>query len=428
MIVGTVVFSQIARAETNEVDSEIRRCVRILNDQKSTEREAIVAILRLEMIGSSSVPKLITIASDKNHKHRGLAIYTLGSLEARANAALAVIMEAVSDVDPDIQVQALRAVEKIGFSGPNVRRVVLERLESPVLGVRIAAAGVMLNYEARNTAAVKVLQEILEKEEAEGKPAALATLRRHLKAASVLLPQIRRNVKDESLTTSLDSIKLLGEIGRESMDAVDVLVEKIKGRDTFEIYYSIRALEKIGAPASSAIPALKALLDADEPAQLLFQARFSIRVSAAVAIERLDGPNATANRVLTEALKQPGPGQLHAAAYLITKTETEQRTIDALLKVLESKDADARLSAALILAGANRSEAVPELARSIATMDLDDVFDFPSAKSRWAALTALGSLGARAKQALPALEKAASQPYDEVMRAKAAEAIEKIRP
>ena len=226
----------------------------------------------------------------------------------------------------------------------------------------------------------------------------------------------------ETLDVRVAAAYVLREMGPESKGAVAALAKAAGDNNARVRWYAIDALANAGPDAAPAVDALIPLLENKD--------RFTRR-RAVVALGRI-GPAAKAavpalaklqNEVPDRSIREAAEATLHLINLEGIAAESMSGASDEvkeLVRRLQDKDQYESVSAARALGRLGRKavEAVPALAQALGS------------NNKWvreAAAEALGEMGRDARPYVPALEKAAQDEEEEVRQA-ARKALEKIRP
>jgi HEAT repeat protein/Tfp pilus assembly protein PilF len=315
--------------------------------------------------------------------------------------------------------------------------------------VRQAAADALGHFGPAARAAVPALRRSLKDQDMVRSRAADALVRIQEGAADAdtFLPAL----EDESLSVRVSAAAGLWNATRQPERVLPVLIEGLGSKDELVRGKAAETVEKIGPAAAAVVPALLNALEGslEQPGML---GPISLTCLTAVKALAAIGPEARAAvplliRVLCEKnllFSQP------AGAALVAIAPGAPEVVQALVETLHAGDANVRMAAAGFLGqlGPLGERAVPALRETLA--DASALVRLSSAASLWklgsregvlALLTAaleskeehvaaaaagtLGTLGAEAVQAAPALRAALHSP-DRVVRVCAAGALWKI--
>lgn len=211
--------------------------------------------------------------------------------------------------------------------------------------------------------------------------------------AGSVIPALTKALKSDQPEEAHAAAKLFAELGPEAAPAVPALNDRLAGADPLLTALVCDALARIGPAAKDALPALKAKLNEDTNLALY-------RASAALALWRVSrDPNALS--LLRDALAGPKGRVLpHPPLWRIDQSK---ETVDALARELKSDDPAKALAAARVL-GARSKEALPALPALPALLKLLKAED-PSVQLDAALM--LGEFGPDAKEGLDLLQRIA---------------------
>jgi len=342
-------------------------------------RQAIVA---LAAMGDAAVPVIGQIAEQLDDSHASAAAtYALGSLgQIPADAEAKVRANAKSD-DKLLSSSSLWALARVHPDDKELLRQAVEGLvallknENPL--IRQAAVHALASLPPAPEITLPIWEKALE-------GADEATIRQVLGVVAQMgapaVPRLIEAMKHEKARRGVAYI--LGQIGPAAAPATAALANLVEDPDEDVAQEALIALAKIGPDAKDAVPVLQKV------------------------VQQPDSPNA------------------HGAAYALGKIGPAAATAGpALVKLLDNPDPEVALVGAWALVQVHpgsaevAAKAVPVLVAGLAD---------PLPQARETAAKALGSLGALAKDAAPALEKA-TQDEDPGVRDAAAQALPAVR-
>jgi HEAT repeat protein len=400
-----------------DTDSEVRlRVLRVLGRIGAPAAKAIPAIvpvasasekveraLRLEAIRAlgaiavepgTVVPLLLTALKDKDPEVRKAASVALASYGKEAVAGLRKV---VAEGDPDSREGATAA---LGAIGPEAREAIAELtplLKSEMPRERVLAADAIARIDAGNKDILPVLKAALGEKEARVRQAALEAIQHLGPAAASLTPDLGKALEDTDKDVAWHAADALGAIGPAAVDAVPALAAAIKkcpdtkrnqaqldlASDEYVTWRSIEAVRAIGPGAKEAVPALLAVLakvkdiDAADTLSLIDPSRTE---GLPALIEGAKSPFDNLREASLRALGRLGPRAREAIPALLERLPTETSTTSPLREAL------VRLGPV----------SVPALIQALEEKE-----------QRLAALDVLGRIGPAAKEAAPAMLKAA---------------------
>ncbi len=341
-------------------------------------REAILALAAIEEAARPAVPKIAAALSDE--QTRQAATYALGRIgEIPADVEAAIRANANSD-DKVLSTTSLWAVARVHPEDKQIRRAatkrLIERLKDPDEFVRAAAAH------------------------------ALAALP---PAPEITGPIWERDFQNADETTVRNALNALATLGPP---AVPRLIDALKYEKLrINVVY---VLGQIGPAAAPATPALaKLITDKDE----------RVAQEAALSLARIGPAAKEAVPTLIQALQRPKNQNVYAIAYALGSIGSDAASAEPVLSdLLKGSDRKLALVSAWALVQIRPADEVAEKTVPVLTAGLSA--DLPLA--RRGAAEALGRLGALAKDALPALQKATND-KDATVREAVAKAIQSIQ-
>ncbi len=386
----------------------------------------------LAAMGPDMVEHVTAMLKHRNTTVRKVGLRTLGEFGPMAAPAVARIMKVLEAPDPTAQMGLRRyAAEALGNIGPAAApsaRLLAEALTEPedVHGLLRTAALVALGkIGAPGRDAALDVAKILANENYTSTHRQLAA--RVLGAmggpAEVVVPVLRDALRDNPDTPiATCAVAALGKVGPGAADAVDDIVAAL---DTKAVgYRGLQALASIGPGAAGAIPELtKRLLSSDGR-----QPRY-----AAEALGRIGPPAKTAVLDLVKtfrALKDDDPCRVAVAVALARIKGYPSRAVPFCVTCLKSDNADLRGAAfeALGSLGEKARGALPALVLHVEGKDRE-----PGGRASQA-IVALGQMGEVSKPAISYLTKVIRDREESrrhpktPLRLAAIEAIAKIDP
>lgn len=239
----------------------------------------------------------------------------------------------------------------------------------------------------KQEAAVKALTAAASAEDPELRWRAARALSSHGADAAGAVSVLAANLKHADAKVRGYSVHALGTIGEASKDALPKMVDVVTDKDALVRRSALMAIQKLKADPEITMPLMIAALKDADP-----------RVATSV-LQQLANSGPESLPRLIKALETP------EAAYWATIVAAEMGpqaapAVPALIKVLDSKDAETRMNALMAL-GEIGPQAKPALRRTTELLASD-----PTGAVRYAAAYALANIGDQA--ASDALEKAAS--------------------
>jgi len=360
---------------------------------ESPPEEQLQEILALAAIGEPALAAgddLISLYAEGEPSLRGVLLYTLGKLKvAKAEPLLA---EVVATGAPRLAATAAWARVKLDPENAELVDDAVERLltqcESEEEFARVAAVSALsdlaadLDQETRQALAARFASMLEDFSDRVHNNAAAGLIRLGGDAVATVTQLLADPV------TEMPALRILAAIGGPAAAAVEPLTERIDAEDSAVVSEAILALAAIGQPAAAAVDRLLPLLDESADGQAS-----AVRYATAYCLGRIGAPAATP-----------------AVEYLAKLAESDDQML-----------ATVAVWAALQIEPDNQSrfeQAVPMLTAALEA-DTQTV--------RLEAAIALGDLGSRAKEAIPALELLAEDDPIRSIRDAARQSLRKIR-
>lgn len=455
-------------------------------ETSSEDVDRFVARNALGSIGPQAVPALIELLKSPQPKVRweALQAFDLSFSAETAVAAWEPVLHAVSDSDAEVRSAALGAAESIAPSAELSRPLVLAAVNGNDPGVRTMAAALLgrpANASVAGRAALLKLsgdsdnQVRLLAVESLGECGQRGQLAEATDPATEILIKIiaappNQELTDAALRSLVQigpsakaaapalvgliergveiymqlAIDALGSVGSGNPEvAVPMLVKMLGSSDQYDRRAAIVAIGKLGPAGSAAVHALAAMLDDEAAAD---------RQAAAESLGRL-GSSESLDPLLAVAANDAEPDVREAAWKAVRALQPNpQQVLPALQQAIDEEYIGVRIAAIECLGSLGPAAEVvrPKL---LAKFKTDGVGDRPAmaaalaaiapgnpevlsalidvlsndqyVENRAAAAEALGTMGAKALRAVPALEKAVElQPVGEA----AAKALLQIDP
>ena len=355
---------------------------RLKDPRPEIRREVVLALAAMEEAAVAAVPQIAALLDDEHV--RTAATYALGRIGSIPADAEPKVQANVKSDDKVLSTASLWALARVHPQDKDLRRQVGEqlvaRLKDPDPQVRTGAAHALASLPPAPEIMMPIWEKAFQDADETMVRAALDAL---ATAGPPAVPKLIAALKFEHVRAHVAYI--LGQMGAAAAPATDALAGLIDDKDPRVSSEAVLALAKIGPGAKAAVPALlKSLLKSYENGE------GSNDHAIVYALGRIGPDAATAVPVLTEALKSDNAALAEVSAWALGQIRPASADIAA--------------------------KTVPILIADLAA---------PLAPSRQAAAEALGNLGPLAKDALPALEKAAGD-QDENVRHAVAEAVKLI--
>ncbi|MDA1273825.1 MAG: HEAT repeat domain-containing protein [Verrucomicrobia bacterium] len=415
------------------------RLLELLADYDEETRAAAAAALGA-MHAEEAIPKIIQLLGDPNASVRADAAGALG-MGLNASSAVPDLIRLLGDSDVTVRRSAAFAMSFIGSDAkaaiPTLTTMLSDE-ERATRGLAITALGGRdPSIPGIGTPAIPVVREALRNGSDHGRAAAATVLGRMRGQAEAAVPDLVNALEDTSAEVRLRAAWALGQIEIETGNVVAALIKALDDPVPKVREAAVEALGNLDGAASESVPAItklvRATADLDAPASELkadvsydvnrLEREFRIGKVSGDTLRNAKESNARiASRIASrdEAIRQRSPVLYEAARALGRIGPGARDSAGILVKLLNSRERDgARGQAAEAL---GKIDPKPELAVPALVEALDDSDELV----RRAAITALGTLGARARDAVPKLQAITEYPPTEWEHIKAAWAWARI--
>ncbi len=405
-------------------DSQTRSmAVAVLGEIGPKAKEAVPALVRLlrskEEPTSALCSTGLCLLPVRRERLAAAAARALGKVGPDARAAVAPLIDALTDPDAAVRSEAAEALGLIGPDAAPAVRALVRALDDSDRQVRDKAEGALGQIGA---AAVPALIEVAHRPDVDVRRQAIAALASAGPAAAAAIPDMIRALADPDEEIRTAAAEGIGQIshGPGAAAAIPVLLAASHDPDRFVRKRATAALGELGTSDARIIPALAAAMhDRDRDVRntageclrsvglpafgalqaLLREDDHELRDDAALALARIADPVYKDSENETDAQAQARVKAPRAA----------------LLAALHNPDERIRAGASYAL-GFLGPGLTPELIKALGDL---------SSLVRVQAARALGVIGTEAKTALDALRARSSDPDPEVRRT-AATAIDAI--
>jgi HEAT repeat protein len=418
---------------------------------------------------ASIVPALIDALSDREVEIRGCAVWALGRIGAAAGKATPYLIGLLDDAGLDSESLEMRQraalslaeigaaatipaiasrIDALGFDGvqalagltPESLPALFELLGHPENRIR-QLAGNAFGY-VEDPEVMSFLSERLRAADAASRARAAFALSRLEERAAGALPELIALLDDSSTEVCRNAARALGAMPSGAAESAPALVKLLRHEEPLLRREAILSLSCLPLRGAGVARELRRALEDPEPRLRALAASCLGRVAeaeneavAGALAAALGDPHPDVTAHAAEALRflgaQEGQAAALAGALLASPGQVRwrvaralatggPRAAEALIRVLEDGDAEARRLAAWALGelgGAAASGAAPALARA-----LDD----PSEEVRFEAIGALGRLGSWAAEAAPRIAEALAASPSPPERSRLEYALERI--
>ncbi len=401
-----IVLETLAKIGVPAVTDIPELCVALKDEDKRLRNYAISSLQKMGQEARSAVPTLIEATKDSDDGVRRTAVQILGTFGADGKTAVPALMEALKDMEVEVRRNAVRALAGLGSSA---------KAAAPALAGAVRDGDEQVRRKAMETLAgigpdastVSVFLQALVGEDSEMARVAAGALEKCDSFGKSEVPLLRRAVKSQERSVRMFAVQAFGKIGTEAREAVPDLILVARTEDKDLRIQATQSLGAIGPEAKAAVPFfLEALNHKDTDKELVSAINAAIVRFGSAAVPGL-----------LNALEDRNPLLRAKAAEVLGLLEADAKeAIPSLIKTLKDEAGSARAAASQALSKIGQP-AVKDLIRLLS--DRDQAL-------RVRAMQTLGQIGPDAKEAIPALNKAAMD-EDETVRVTAKVSLDKIR-
>jgi HEAT repeat protein len=356
----------------------------------------LVAAQAVWLLGrhTQGVPVLIEALSGEDPDLRLNAVVALAKMGPDAREAVGALAKALHGRDAAVRAHAAEALYRVGPEAKSAVPSLCDALQSPDASLRVQAAYALggVGKEARE--ALPMLERALTDKETAVRLFAARALWAVEPKIGVVLPVLTQALqKDADAGQRARAAAILGSLGLRAQNAVPDLLDAVHDADKAVRIAAARALGDIGGPrARVTYPALSELTREDQSDETL-------RATAAEALKKIGRATRVDIDTLISALDNPKARYRASAAVSLWLLNREaKKAVQALSQRLRDENETVCTTAAFALAaiGPDAGAAVPEL---IAALEHKT-----EALHARAAYT-LGEIGQAAAEAVPALNR-----------------------
>ncbi|HEX6259965.1 MAG TPA: HEAT repeat domain-containing protein, partial [Woeseiaceae bacterium] len=392
------------------LDAQIQRLAHPLWTARVDAAEAIASF---GSEGRAAIPALVATIDDTEIRVRRAVVPALAAVGHGSGEAVSGLVLALSDPDWVVRRKAALSFEEVG-GGDMAVDAIRPLFGTESTAVQTAAALALAGLAPASRAAVPELAAALSASDWQLRAAAAQALGELGAEAAAALPALAAALRDRDWGVAEQVVEALSQIGAP---ALPVLVEALADANLPVRWGAARALGRIGAEARPAVDALAGLLE--DPAM---QARWA----AAKSLEAIESDAAAAIPELAAALDDDAWVVRWAAARALGAVAAEPHldtVADSLAAALRDRDSRVCEAAAFALeqVGPGATAAIDALSaasahgRGEAPEECQVIDVGPAAEQvlmesgwtvRWAAVRALGVVGAGRAEALSPLTAA----------------------
>lgn len=172
------------------------------------------------------------------------------------------ILEALTDSDPRVRVQAAECVWKVSENAPLAIETIVEALNTDDVCAHLSALFVLESMGTDAAPAVPALQDLLKREgDMDMRYEIIKAIRRIGITADGTVPALVRLLADQDEPIPSAAVEALGKLAENSDEALDALIDAVQCQTRDVQLGAICALRELGPRARRGLPALKAVLD-----------------------------------------------------------------------------------------------------------------------------------------------------------------------
>jgi HEAT repeat protein len=343
------------------------------------------ALAALDQIGCELepvTPQIVECLEDVEPTIRDRARLILAKIGRASEPA---VVAALSRSNPEARRLGLLLLPHVGLS-PEAVPIVRDCLKDADPRSRQAALAALVSVHEESSAEVV---EALHDENLQVTAQAVEALARHLEDGESAIPRLAELLSRQP-SLRLSALRALGAFGPRAAAALPQVEERLDDPESVVRIEAIQAWIRLRPERETAVSKLAKIAASDEDGV--------VRIAAAGAQFDLGAQPAEVLPPLIQLLHSPTLTEAEAAANTLGEISCEaaQSQVPALLIRLEAENLDSRRSAAAALAGlgSEARQAIPALCRALTDPD-EIVIDHAS--------RALGRLGREAKSAVPGL-------------------------
>jgi HEAT repeat protein len=370
------------------------------------------AVQTLGKIGADAVPVLVDALGDKNVDVRRSAALALAPLRISDKMVVLGLAHAVHDPDQSVRQQSLQALQLLGAGAKLAAPKLVAALKDSDGQNRVKILFVLQNIGEAEEHIVPAAADLLKDGNVGVRQAAVNLLGSQGNKA---LPHLITALKDTDQNVRFSAVNALQRIPGDIKDALPALVPMLKDGTPFQRRSVVLALGRVGEPA---VPTLIGLLKEPD----------NFTRGAAVQALQMVGPNAKkAVPILSDMVLQDSYVLARRNAVAAIAAIEPDKLNDVFARVKKSNDQNVRLTAyqALYFRVGKKGVAAA-LPAKIALPHLIDATKDSFANIRLIGVQGLASLGADAKDAVPAVTALLDDP-DQRVRTQAQVTLNQIK-
>jgi HEAT repeat protein len=397
---------------------------------------ALISLLSLSAVGAVAQGKddktfrgrtkgewLKILKEDKDAPNRSEAVAALSVMEPRDRAMLDAVADALlNDKSVRVRLRAVDCAVLIMGTSRTEEKLIIEAFgkslaadSSETVRLKVANLSKELKGNYLRTLAPILVESLKNDKSSAVRSAAATALGRAGEQAKSVLNGIIDALKDTDPDVRAAAAEVLGRVGDEARIAIPALKPLLKDADAGVRLAAAFALGRVGPDGATAVPELVVVLAGDVDA--------TVRKEAARAFALLGLDAKAAVPALVKALREDKADDVRQqAAIALGKMRGETRDVAKDMIEVMKKDAAKNVRIFVVHAlGDSLSDGLRAYVKDLA----DQLISEPEAVVRVALVQELGALGPAAKDALPALNRAATDVQLSV-RDEAKRAIKKV--
>ena len=378
--------------------SAVPRLLDALKDKRSRIDSISEA---LAQVGRPAVGLLFEAAQSPDSRVRRGAALAMGQIRPLAPGTLPKLMAGLNDSDPDAREAFLKAIgsfgRRAGESVPAVRAL----LKDPSVGIRIEAIHILYQSASHDDRLLDDLRLMVKDSDARVQREAIDTIRLLGPSGQKALTDVIGKLNSPNVDVRLAAAELIGSHGQSAAEAVPALITLLDDPTPKIRMVAAQTLGQMGKAAQPALARLTSLLDAPQvevreaAVTTVGGLEFEAEVVRPTLAKALRDDRTEVRRAAMKAIQRLGPRGAIFIPDIITLAGGKEtlRSVERSLRRFDRKEPDAR--------------SLPELLK---------LLEHKEATVRLLAIRYLGFAGAKARQAIPALERMREDPSPEVRK------------
>lgn len=337
-------------------------------DDESVRHRAVLALGYIGIEDKTTVSMLVDIMKTKNG---GASCNTVSALRFIGRPAVPALIETLSHSDPDLRSSAAFALGEMGREADDAVPALIQALKDEDEDVRQEVESSLQGIASDGVSSWSL-------------PSCLSAVKRD-KVLREIASAIMRS-RGKNLTAGIEEALI-----KEALSQLPKAIDGLNSPEGEEREQAADILREMGAYAKAALPALRSHLDDED---------VYVRLGTAATLLAIDGDERAALAILSDALKHPDEEvRREAARRLGNAGVTAKAALPALREAFHDHVPRVRIAVVRALAQIDHDD---QTVVTLLTSLLDE--HAPRLQQRQA-VEILGSLGSRAKAALPVLKR-----------------------